>query len=142
MKRFITLISLTAVVAGLVGCSGAVTSGYADSTDGKYRCWMRQFGPLNHALIDRWILRIRVVEVIDKTNWLEKPLFTKKYRFKHPNVQIDPSWDSDDNFKMVLYEYGRGVSREAALKTGSRSNLIETVSLTLDRSTGMYHEQR
>lgn len=142
MKRFVTLIASTAVLVAFLGCSRIVTGGYTDSPDGKYRCWMRQFGPLNYAPIDRWTLRISVVEIVDKTNWVEKPLFTKEYRFKHPNVQIDPSWDKEDNFRMVLYEYGSGVVREDALKAGSPSNVIETVSLIMDKNTGMYHESK
>jgi hypothetical protein len=141
MKRFITLAALIPGLLAFYGCSRAVTGGFADSPDGKYRCWMRQFGPYNCALVDRWTLRIRVVEVIDKTNWVERPLFTKEYRFKHPDVHTDASWDKEDNFRMVLYEYGRGVSRGAALEAGSPSNLIEVVSLIMDKKTGAYHEK-
>lgn len=142
MNRIIKLTASMAVLAVFLGCSRIVTGGYADSPDGKYRCWIRQFGPYNHALFDRYTIRIRVVEVIDKTNWVEKPLFTRQYRFTNPDVQIDPSWDKDGNFRMVLYEYGRGVSREAALKAGSPSNLLAAVSLSMDKKTGEYHEQK
>jgi hypothetical protein len=144
MKRLITLtFALLAVLTAFLGCSRIVTGGYTDSKNGKYRCWMRQFGPYNYALIERYTIRIRVVEIIDKTtNWIEKPLFTREYRFKHPYVQIEPSWDKDDNLRIVLYDYGTGVSPEAALKAGSPSNLLATVSLTMDKTTGKYHEQK
>ena len=141
MIRFITLATLTAVLVVFLGCGRVVTGGYADSPDGKYRCWMRQFGPYNYSLIDRYTIRIRLAEVLDKTNWLEKPLFTKEYRFKNPHVQVAPSWDKEDNLTIVLYDYGHGVSREAALKAGSPSNVIATVSLIMDKETGRYHEK-
>ena len=142
MKRFITFTAVATVLAALAGCSRAVTGGYKDSPDGKFRCWMRQFGPYNHTLRERYKTRIRVVEVINKTNWVEKPLFTKEYQFSNPDVLIDPSWDKEDNLKIVLYDYGPGVSWEAARQAGLASNVIATVSLIMDRKTGMYHEQK
>jgi hypothetical protein len=142
MKRFITFTAVVTVLAALAGCSRAVTGGYKDSPDGKYRCWMRQFGPYNYALRKRYAIRIRVVEVMDKTNWVEKPLFTKEYQFKNPDVLIDPSWDKEDNLRIVLYDYAAGVSWEAAKRAGLASNVIATVSLVMDRKTGTYHEQR
>jgi hypothetical protein len=143
MKRFITLTASMAVLAAFLGCSRIATGGYTDSPDGKYRCWMREFGPLSYSLIDHYTDRIQVAEVLanTKTNYVEKILFTKKYRFKH-SVEIDASWDKENNLKVIFYDYGPGVSRTDALKAGSPSNLLATVSLVLDKNKGEYHEQK
>jgi hypothetical protein len=104
---------------------------------------MREFGPLSYSLIHRYTDRIRVVELIanTKTNYVEKLLFTKKYTFKK-SVEIDASWDKENNLKLVFYDYGPGVSRTDALKTASPSNLLATVSLVLDKNKGEYYEQK
>jgi len=144
MKRIITLtFILLTVLTAFIGCSRAVTGGYADSPDGKYRCWMREFGPLSYSLINRYTMRIQVAEVIanTKTNYVEKLLFTKRYRFKN-SVEIDTSWDKENNLKLVIYDYGPDVSRTDALQACSPSNLLAIVSLVLDKKTGEYHEQK
>lgn len=114
-----------------------------DSPDGKYRCWCREFGPLNYSLIQRYTDRIRVVEVItnSRTTYDERLLFTKIYRFKN-HALINATWDKENNLKLILYDYGPGVSWTDALKAGSPSNLLATVSLVLDKKTGEYHEQQ
>jgi len=104
---------------------------------------MREFGPLSYSLINRYTMRIQVAEVIanTKTNYVEKLLFTKRYRFKN-SVEIDTSWDKENNLKLVIYDYGPDVSRTDALQAGSPSNLLAIVSLVLDKKTGEYHEQK
>ena len=128
------------ILVALLGCSRAVTGGYADSSDGKYRCWIRQFGPYNYSPFKRYKVSIQVVEIIDRTNWVEKPLFTKYYHFKDPDVQVNPTWDLKDNLTILLFEYPNGISKNISAAS-SPSNLIETISLILDQKTGMYHQK-
>lgn len=145
MSRFITHFTLTVALAGFLGCSRTVTGGYEDSPDGKYRVWVRTFGAYGHAFTDHTqkIIRLRLVEVVgNRTNWQEKPLFTKEYHFKCSDVMMNTSWDKEDNFTAVIYDYPPGVYWEDARKAGSPSNYIATVSLILDKQTGEVHEKK
>ncbi len=84
----------------LCGCTRTVTGGYEDSPDGNYRVWVRTFGAYGHAFTDytRKTVRLRLVEIIGaKTNWQEKPLFSKEYHFQGSDVMVNTSWDADDN---------------------------------------------
>ena len=83
-----------------------------------------------------------IFQTPSKTNWEEKPLFTKEYYFKSSDVQLETSWDKEDNLSVVVYDYGPGVYWENARKAGSPSNHIAAVSLILDKHTGKYHEKR
>lgn len=143
MKRSFT-VSLGIAVA-VLGCSRTVTGGYEDSPDGKYRVWVRAFGAYGRAFLERTrkTVRIRLVEVIGaKTNWNERPLFTKEYHFTCSDVMVNTSWDKEDNLTAVIYDYPPGVYWEDARKEGTPSNYIGTIALLLDKKTGKIHEKK
>src|SRR5438067_12739014 len=96
-------------IAMLVGCSRTVTGGYEDSPDGKYRLWVRKFGAYGQAYVDRTpkTIRIRLVKVLgDKNHWQEKLLFEKNYRFTCGFVDMDTTWDKENNLTLVVYDWG------------------------------------
>lgn len=67
--------------------------------------------------------------------------FTNDYHFVCADACFTASWDKQTNVTLVVYDYGPGIFREDALKAGSPSNYIATISLMHDSQTGKFFEK-
>lgn len=129
----------TLCVMGLIfsfGCSRTVTGGFDDSPDKKFRIYGRVYGAPGKAFLDETEKTVRISVVTADAN--ETLLFREKIDVKGSDVGWDCTWDKGDNAEIVVFTYGPNVDQADAVKAGTLSNLLATVSLTLDKSTGKF----
>jgi len=121
------------------GCTRTVVGGYIQSPDKKYCVYGRIYGAYGRAFIDETSKKVRVSIVTGGTN--ETLLFRKKYPVRGSDVNWDATWDTHNNLTVVVYDYGRGVTRWDAKKQGSLpTNHLFTLRYRLDPKTGSFIE--
>lgn len=138
-RTLIISVLLLGCVAILVGCSRTVLGGYEDSPDGKYRLFVRLFGAVGHAFVDR--TGKTILFSINATNNYEHLLFRKEYRVKGSDICWNSTWDKEDNVTVVLYDYRPGVSHFDAMAKAVPTNYICTFVFRRDSKTGTFKEQ-
>jgi hypothetical protein len=136
LKRSSGIFCFLLLIGGIVcfGCSRAVTGGFQDSADKKLRMYGRVFGPLGGAFLDNSYKTVRIDIVTGDA--AQTLLFRKQIRVKGSDVGWDCAWDKDDNATIIIYDYGPNVFWSDAVKTGTPSNRLASVSLNFDKATG------
>src|SRR5258706_7238392 len=144
MRPFLSILSLLGVIACASGCTRTYISTGAPgvpSPDGDTRFCLTAHGAYGRAyterskkLLDVWIGRGPY------TN--EVTLLSHRYKFIGADLWGHVEWISTNEVVMHVYDYGDGVSKYDAGKTGAPSNHIATLSFYLDKSSGKFRDKR
>ena len=122
-----------------IGCTRTVIGGGGtDSPDKNYCVYARIYGAYRRAFVDETPKKVRISIVAGQTN--ETMLLRREYRVRGSDVTSDARWDEHNNLTVVIYDYGRGISRYDARKTGSPTNHLRTLVYRLDPKTRRFTE--
>jgi hypothetical protein len=107
--------------------------GYSDSPDKRYRMYGRRYEGFGSSKTIR-------ITIVTNDN-AEATLFSKQYPFHGDDIGWDASWDSHDNLKVVIYDYGEGVWFNGLKKDEPARRVFQTLSYHLDSINGLYHQE-
>jgi hypothetical protein len=131
---------LLGFVALCTGCSRTVVGGYEDSPDRKYRIYGRLFGAYGRAFTENTEKTILIR--ICTTGQSEQLLLSKEYRVKGSDVTWQPTWGTNSDLTVVVFDYGLGVSRYDERPKGSPSNHICTLKFRFDSKARTFTENQ